>query len=249
MRFKKLRMAKAPSRSKKSGAAAAPITALAFPPPSTLVVSTVTWIRDTVIHRVHQNKYAADEFNPGLAGNARFSPIKDASGGAIPTLYGGATFECAAMETVFHDVPFVPGLKTLDKAKLAGQVHSQIRPDADLLLADLRGKALRKLGVARNQLIDTEKDQYPMTRQWAEAIHKQCPDVQGICWTSRQDDSAQALMVFGDRMKKGVLQQTGASRDLIGDTKAYGEVLALAEQIGVDIVLGMIPGGPAIPPA
>jgi hypothetical protein len=35
---------------------------------------------------------------------------------------------------------------------------------------DLSSVPLRKLGVTRKQLIDTEKDQYPATRKWAEAI-------------------------------------------------------------------------------
>jgi hypothetical protein len=45
-----------------------------------------------------------------------------------------------------------------------------------------------------NSFLDTEKDQYPVTRLWAEAIHGECPDVQGLCWTSRQDDSARAVV-------------------------------------------------------
>lgn len=245
-------MVRAPAKPKKNPVATAPsaeataatsIAGIALSPPTTLAVSTMKWSLDTIIHRVHQDKYAGDQFNPGLNGNARFSPIRDALGEPIPILYGGSTFECAAMETVFHDVPFALGLKTLDKTKLAGQVHSQVKPNVDLVLADFRSKALRKLGVARSQIIDTEKDQYPITRRWAEAIHKQCPDVQGICWTSRQDDSAQALIVFGDRLKKGVLQRVGASRNLVSDSKAYGEVLVLAEQIGVDIVPGLIASG------
>ena len=215
------------------------IAGIAISPPATVTVSTMKWSLYTIIHRVHQDQYAGDQFNPGLNGNARFSPIKDALGAPVPALYGGSTFGCAAMETVFHDVPFAPGLKTLDKKKLVGQVHSQVTPGADLVLADLRSKALRKLGVARNQIIDTEKDQYPITRQLAAAIHTQCPQVQGMCWTSRQDDSAQALMLFGDRLNKGVLQQAAAARNLVSDSKAYDEVLLLAEQIGVDIVLGL----------
>lgn len=106
------------------------------------------------------------------------------------------------------------------------------------MLADLRGKALRKLGVERKQLIDTEKDQYPATREWAEAIHTQCPDVQGLCWSSRQDDSAQAVMLFGDRIASGVLRQTTSSRSLLKDADAYDDVLNLAAQIGVNIVRG-----------
>ncbi len=208
------------------------------PPPATLHLSTMTWCKGTILHRVHLEKYAGDEFNPGVKGNARFSPIKNARGEPIPTLYGGNTFECAAMETVFHDVPFAPGFKSYDKAKLENQVHSQLTPGADLVLADLRGKALRKLGVERKQLIDTEKDRYPATRGWANAIHTQCPNVQGLCWISRQDDSAQAVMLFGDRIASGVLRQTALSRSLLNDGEAYDDVLNLAEQIGVNIVPG-----------
>lgn len=41
-----------------------------------------------------------------------------ATAGRFPTLYGGTTVEYAAMETVFHDVPYAPGLKTYEKSKL-----------------------------------------------------------------------------------------------------------------------------------
>ena len=64
------------------------------------------------------------------------------------------------------------------------------------------------------------------------------PDVQGLCWTSRQDDSAQAVMLFGDRIAAGALPPTAPSRSLLNDPGAYDEVLGLAERIGVDIVPG-----------
>ncbi|MCC6681097.1 MAG: RES family NAD+ phosphorylase [Phycisphaeraceae bacterium] len=233
-------MAKRPGGSKR----AAPATDEPRPvgstpaPPAALHVSTMTWSTTTTLHRVHLDRYAGDQLNPGVEGNARFSPIKNAKGKTIPTLYGGSTFECAAMESVFHDVSFAPGYKNYDKAKLAGQVHSQLKLGTDVVLADLRSKALRKLGIQRKQLIDTEKDQYPATRRWAEAIHAQHPDVQGLCWTSRQDDSAQAVVLFGDRIGKGLLRQVGASRSLLDDGAAYDELLDLAEQIGVNIVPG-----------
>jgi hypothetical protein len=203
-----------------------------------LHISTLTWPKGTPMHRVHQDQYGADQFNPGVKGNARFSPIQDEKGHAVPTLYGGSSFECAAMETVFHDVPFAPGFKSYDKSALKGQVHSRISSKQDLVLADLRSKALRKLGVPRSQLIDTEKDQYHLTRKWAEAIHARNIDIQGLCWTSRQDDDARAIVLFGDRIGPDVLQQLGSSRSLVGDNAAYGELLDLAEKIGVDIVSG-----------
>jgi hypothetical protein len=229
-------MVKAPAA--RPDASASTTAGVAIPPPPTLHIATLSWPAGSTIHRVHHLDYGALQFNPGRKGNARFSPIADAAGQPIPTLYGGASFACAAMESVFHDVPFAPGLKTYDKGRLAGQGHSQFSPRRDLLLADLGSKALRKLGVPRNCLIDTEKDQYPVTRQWAAAIHAQCPNVQGLCWISRQDDSARAVVLFGDRIGEGVLTPGAPTRALVDDAAAYGELLALAEQLGVDIVPG-----------
>jgi len=73
------------------------------------------------------------------------------------------------------------------------------------------------------------------TRQWAQAIHAQHTEIQGLYWTSRQDDSARAMMLFGDRIADGVLQQVEDSRSLLEDERTYGEVLELAALIGVDI--------------
>jgi hypothetical protein len=207
-------------------------------PPAVLHVSQTIWSRKQVIHRVHLDRYAADAFNPGVAGNARFSPIKTKLGSPIPTLYGGTSFDCAALETVFHDVPFVAGFKSHDRRKVQGQLHSCLLATRDLVLVDLSNVALRKLGPTRRQLIDTEKDAYPRTRQWAAAIHAQCPGVQGLSWISRQDDRAQALMLFGDRVPPGTLRPQGEPRNLLRNRAAYVELLSLAERIGVEWVAG-----------
>ena len=192
----------------------------------------------TVLHRVHQDRYRADQFNLGTQGNARFSPIQDAQGAPNPTLYGGSTMDCAMMETVFHDVPHAPGFKTLDKRKLGGQVHSRAEVTQDLELVDLASVPLRKPGVTRKQLIDTEKDQYPVTRQWAQKLHEKNPHAQGLSWISRQDDSARAVVLFGDRIAAGALRPDGDLRSLVDDEKAYDEVLDLAARLGVLIVPG-----------
>jgi hypothetical protein len=214
------------------------IAGSAIPPPPILHITTTRWPAGAVLHRVHNLDYGAVQFNPGIVGNARFSPIADLDGNLIPTLYGGSSFACAAMESVFHDVPFAAGFKTYDKNKLEGHGHSQFASRQDLVLADLSSKALRKLGVERKQLIDTEKDGYPLTRQWAVAIHAAYAEVQGLCWIARQDDSARAVVLFGDRVPDGLLERSAPTRSLLADQAAYGELLVLAEQIGVDIVPG-----------
>jgi len=210
----------------------------AIAPSGKLHVTRVSWNSRDVLHRIHHELYPGEVFNPGIAGNARFSPIKDSRGALIPTLYAGDGFDCAAMETVFHDVPHLAGFKSYDKAKLAGQLYTQLKTGHDLVLADLGSKALRKLGIRRDQLIDTEKDQYPTTRQWAAAIHAQEPDIQGLCWTSRQDDSARAVVLFGDRIPAGELVPVSTSTSVVKDAVCYGALLALAEHIGVYIVPG-----------
>nr|WP_318381479.1 RES family NAD+ phosphorylase [uncultured Enterobacter sp.] len=209
-----------------------------LPQPGPLKTTTLSVSAGTVLHRVHQEQCAADQFNPGVKGNARFSPIRNAEGGTIPTLYAGLTRECAMMETVFHDVPFAPGLKTYDKSKLDGQLHSTLMVTDDLELLDLTSISLRKLGITRKQLIDTEKDQYPNTRKWAEALHQQCPTAQGLSWVSRQDDTTRAMVLFGTRVSVQALRPTGESLSLVNDTATYDAVLDLAERLDVLIVPG-----------
>lgn len=46
-------------------------------PAATLHVTLTVLAKGDVLHRVHQDKYQPDQFNPGVHGNARFSPIQD----------------------------------------------------------------------------------------------------------------------------------------------------------------------------
>ncbi len=188
-----------------------------------------------MVHRIHPDKYLANQFNPGPAGNARFSPILDSKGNSIPTVYGGTTFDCAVMETVFHDVPFSDVLKTHAKRKLKAHHYSQVLSVADLVLADLTSTALRKLGIKRGELIESEKNVYPQTRAWAVAIHAQCPDIQGLYWISRQDDRAVAVVLFGDRLGSNPLTVHSPSVDIVTDVPTYANIVMLASRIGVKI--------------
>ncbi|MCS3429921.1 RES family NAD+ phosphorylase [Klebsiella sp. BIGb0407] len=209
-----------------------------LPHAGTLKTTKYILSKGTLLHRVHHEQYAANQFNPGLNGNARFSPIKDAEGYPIPTMYAGITKNCAMMETIFHDVSFAPGFKTYDKNKLNGIVSSTLEVLEELELVDLASVALRKLGITRNQLIDTEKNHYPTTRQWAEELYLQCPTAQGLVWISRQDDTARAMVLFGDRITPQFLGQTGESLSLINDVATYDNVLELADRLDVLIVPG-----------
>ena len=206
------------------------------PPPKSLDATLVTWGGGLEFHRVHDFAFGGSEFNTSAKGNARFSPITDDAGALTPTLYAGTTFGCALMETIFHDVPFKAGFKPFSKLKMNGKVHSILLPTADLRLIDLSSVALHKLGVKRTQLIDTTKAHYAATRRWAQALYSQFPDAQGLRWTSRQDDQAQAIMLFGTRISPTDLVWNGSSENLISDGHAHPSVTDLATRTGVTIV-------------
>lgn len=209
-----------------------------LPPAGPLKTTSLTITSGTRLHRVHQSQYGATELNPSTTGNARFSPICDKNGKPVATIYAAGTRDSALMETLFHDVPNTSGLKSLDSDKMHGLVHSEIKAAKDINVVDLSSIPLRKLGLTRKQLIDTEKDSYPLTRQWAEAIHTQCTDAQGMSWTSRQDDTARAYVFFGDRISEDALVHVGTSESLVNNPKTTEAVYDLAERIGVDIVAG-----------
>jgi RES domain len=153
----------------------------------------------------------------------------------IPTLYAGTTLDCALMEIVFHDVPFVAGPKSWSKAThVAGQVYSQLTLSRNLALIDLSAVPLRKLGISRKDLIECDGSKYPETRAWALALHDQYPNAEGLTWTSRQADPARALVLFEDRLTGPALTANGTPTSLLlSDGSAILEVLMLARRLGV----------------
>jgi hypothetical protein len=208
-----------------------------LPPPGKLDATIVRWGSSQIVYRVHRDEYAPDVFNLSHAGSARFSPLVVA-GKVIPTLYAGTTLDCALMETVFHDVPFAAGPKLLSKAKhVVGRSRSTLRLSSNLSLVDLSTISLHKLGITRSELIDTDASLYPETCSWAAALYQQNPTAQGLKWTSRQDDTATALILFGDRcpaMLFDVLE--GPVSLLLPDGSVCTEVLSLARRLGVNLV-------------
>lgn len=159
----------------------------------------------------------------------------NATKGVVPTLYAGTTLDCALMETVFHDVPFVAGPKMWSKAThVAGKVWSQLTLSRNLALIDLSAVPLHKLGISRKDLIECDGTQYPETRAWALALHDQYPNAEGLMWTSRQADPARSLVLFEDRITGPAFGPATAPNSLLlSDGSAILEILMLAQRLGV----------------
>jgi hypothetical protein len=42
--------------------------------------------------------------------------------------------------------------------------------------------------------------------KWAEAVHRQVPDAQGLVWMSGRFNTSRALVLFGDRVNPAILR-------------------------------------------
>lgn len=202
-------------------------------PAAPLEAQVISWGRDLAVSRVHGSAYLPGVFNQSVQGNARFSPIRDTKRNIIPTLYAATSMQGALMETVFHDVPYKRGLKSVARARLKDRVYSTIRFHIDFQLIDLSKVALRKMGVKPEHLINTTKAHYPETRLWVEALYEQYPAAQGLLWTSRQDDRSLAVVLFGTRVKSSDVSAVGYSQPLMAAGKVWEPVEKLATDLGV----------------
>lgn len=189
------------------------------------------------MHRVHHEKYSGDSFNPSPDADARFSTIRDSNGDVIPVIYVAGSLEGALMESVFHDVPYVQGPKTIDSSKLENQTHSFLTTNQEIRVAELTTKALKKLGVAPEVIVTSEASNYRESRAFAENMLSLNPDIQGLRWVSRQHNTEFVYVLFGTRFNGTLPVDVQDSRFLLEE--AYDEVIDLAEEIGVLIVPGI----------
>lgn len=197
------------------------------------------WPAGTTIHVIHDTAFAPESFNPGIdaAGvlrkPTRFAPIRDAKDRVVPYLYGGATLDCAIFETVFHDVPNDAPDKFVDLDAFAQRGHGQLVPRRELLLVDLTSEGLHRLKIPKEELIASPARDYVATARWAEALHRECKDADGLVWMSRQRDRDKAVLLFGDRMK-GALAGTRIGGPLARNDALRQAILAAALRAGIE---------------
>lgn len=197
------------------------------------------WPAGKIVHVIHDTAFAPESFNPGIDDTGRlrkptrFAPVRDARGIVVPYLYGGATLDCAIFETVFHDVPVDAVDKFMDLDDFAGRGHGELVPNRDLLLVDLTSEGLHRLRVPKEELIASPSRDYLATAAWAQVLHRQFPDVDGLLWMSRQRDRDQALVLFGDRLD-GVLSGRRIGGPLARNYALREAVLAAALRAGIE---------------
>ena len=197
------------------------------------------WPAGQLIHVIHDTRYAPHSFNPGVdelgrpRNPTRFAPIRDRNGAVVPYLYGGSTRECAIFETVFHNVPLAAADKFVDLDDFAHRGHGHVTASRDLLLVDLTTDGLHRLKLPKEELITSAARDYPETARWAEALHQQFKDIDGLMWMSRQRDRDRALVLFGDRVQ-GALDGAPQGGTLAHNSELRERILELALRAGIE---------------
>ena len=197
----------------------------------------VTTIAPRLWWRVFTQHHGACCFNRTALGNARFSPILDAVGQIIPTLYAATTPAVALMETVLHDAPWPSDgyILTLPPREQELRRMSCLVNVKPLLLADFSALGLRRLGIKKARVIEADKTHYPYSRTIAQWLYANRTDLQGILWSSRQDDRGQTCVLFEPRLRSATLHvwQEGEN---IGEAHILDELVELLDVLGAGLI-------------
>ena len=159
------------------------------------------WKSGTQWLRCHNVGFGATEFNPG-SGRGRFHPFASPTGAPVPSLYGATTMDGALAETVFRSITVLGPRRLVRSSALLPMVVSTLAARRDLVLAQLHGFGLDRLGISRAGLIDAGPPHYPASALWAQAIHRCNLRIDGLVWVSRLHDTSFALVLFGDRVHR-----------------------------------------------
>jgi hypothetical protein len=119
------------------------------------------------------------------SGRGRF----DSSQASYGILYAGQNERSAFIETFGRSL----GIRTVSQTALQQRNLFKITSDRPLVIVDIWGSYLTKLGVLKDTAshIDARlsSGNYQISRAWAEAIFNHPRKVDGICYHSRHDDT------------------------------------------------------------
>ena len=176
--------------------------------------------------RVYQRRLGPLGFNRGNT-VARFRPIRNAAGGVVPTAYGALDYETAIAEAVLRGVSALrrgSPRRRLFRLEVDGLEMARLRTARPLRLVRLHGLGLTRLNLLREHVIDCPESEYDYTAAWAQALYGHRSRPHGLVWTSRQNDTSRALILWGGtRVRPEWLQ-------------LEGDPVALDREPGLDLI-------------
>lgn len=186
----------------------------------------------TRLFRIHHRDYPGASFNPCRGMATRFAPLRTPEGQCIPTLYASTTFDGAAYETVFRGDP--GPFSAVPRQNLDDRGASIIAPKQDLALVPFFTPELKSMRIDPEQFFRPSAAAYPACRSLAERAWNDNGTAHGIAWTSVRDSSAQAMLLFGDRLALDDFDHFG-TRDIASDPSLLDDFVNAGERGGFRI--------------
>lgn len=143
------------------------------------------------LHRISRHNSAEPYF--GRSGALRFDDTNRIASRRYGTCYCGFDLETALAESVLHDEEPVQGRFRLSKLDFDRRFLIRFAGTRPLVLADLTGIALKRMG--GNGAISSITP-YDLPQAWAKAIHRHPRQVDGIYYVSRHLNTRFAVAAF-----------------------------------------------------
>jgi len=188
----------------------------------------------TQFHRIYSPAYAGNAFNPSHEKLNRFSPIFH-RGEVVPVLYAASTPEAAIYETLFHDAHISGAKRKALPFKALYRNYGSWVIQRVLKLATLHAPDLARLELTMDRLTATNSMYYPQTARWAEAIHNNHADIEGLEWTSYRASPERAYVLFGDRVAASDLVASGNETLIRSNAALYDLVIECGLRVGVRV--------------
>jgi hypothetical protein len=162
----------------------------------------------TALTRIYDRRWGPLGFNP-TDSPARFRPVHDARDSVVPTAYLASDVETALAETVLRGVTALSRLPASRPMLFSTQVDPldlcSLVVQHPIRAARLHGQGLTRLRLLREHVIDCDAADYPYTAGWAQALWGSRRRPHGISWTSRQNDSGKAYVLWETRLHADTL--------------------------------------------
>lgn len=136
------------------------------------------------------------------------------------------------METVFHEAPAPSARAILTQRAIEAKrwTITGVEATQPLSLVDLTSPGLRRIGLSRSDLIDTNADSYPVTQRFAKDLYMEFPTAHGIRWVSRLFDEGVCIVLWQDRIAPDCLLQSSTPVSVLTEP-IMSEILDLVEQL------------------